>query len=163
MTGEPHDSDAHPEPVGPEPVVPDAVSSSPAAGRPGYSTAEKVIGAAAAYTHPLGSSVVASAMLSREDDPVRRNQLNTLRRGAMTWWAVSAGVGLIAVIIVLIAVSHSGGAGASCSGGPDKFDVMGTTYQSTDNRNWTVTYPCRNGGSETIPIARRKVPGIGGG
>ena len=58
--------------------------------------------------------------------------------------------------------SHgAGGARGKCRGGADTFDPMGTTYQSTDETHWTVTYPCLGGGSTTMPIDRTLVPGGG--
>jgi len=64
-------------------------------------------------------------------------------------------------VIVIVAIASSNGPGGDCRGGPDTFDAMNTTYQSADGKHWTATYPCVNGGSTTLPIARKDVPGGG--
>jgi hypothetical protein len=127
----------------------------------GFSTTEKAIGAWAAYEHPLISSAVAGRMLESETDPTRRSQLTTFRRATMLWWVAGLVAALIGAIVVISIASGHGLTGGACRGGPDKFDAMNITYQSNDGNHWTATYPCVNGGSTTIPVPRRKVPGGG--
>jgi hypothetical protein len=138
----------------------DASTGSAVPGSPeGFSDLEKIAGVAAAYKAPLASGLVASALLKNETDPVRRRQLEQFRKMSLAWWAVGAAVGLVVLISVLAVWSSAGGGGGgSCRGGPDRFDVIGTTFQSSDGEHWTATYPCRNGGSTTVPIPKRLVP-----
>jgi hypothetical protein len=127
---------------------------------PGFTAAEKAVGAWAAYKHPVVSSLVANEMLDSETSPSRRRQLTTLRNAATMWWVV----GLIAAVVgvvVIATIASSNGFGGGCRGGPDKFDAMNITYQSSDGTHWTATYPCLNGGSTTLPVPRRDVPGGG--
>lgn len=127
----------------------------------GFSTAEKVVGAVAAYRAPLTSGIVASAMARNETDPVRKRQLTTLRNAALTWWIVGIVVAIIAIGVGLgIATSSSSSSsGSSCRGGIDHFSPP--TYRSIDGKHWTATYPCTKGGSKTVPVPRREVPGEG--
>lgn len=129
----------------------------------GFTTVEKLAGAVAGYEAPLISSIAASAMLRSETDPVRRRQLETFRKLSLLWWALGLVVALIGIIVVLsFANSHGvGGASGKCRGGADLHDPMGTRYQSVDGNHWTVTYPCNDGGSTTMPIDRSLVPGGG--
>jgi hypothetical protein len=123
----------------------------------GFSSAEKIIGAAAAYQAPLVSGLAASELARNETDPVRRRQLTVFRNASFAWWGVGILVAIIGLVVV-VSFASSHGAGGSCRGGPDKFDATGVTYQSTDGKHWTATYPCVRGGSTTIPVPRRQVP-----
>jgi len=127
----------------------------------GFSTAEQLIGAAAAYRAPLTSSVAASALLRHESDPIRRRQLTTLRNVSLGWWGVGAVVTVIGFVIVLSSFASRGALGGGCTGGPDKFAVEQTTYETVDQVHWTATYPCVDGGSTTVPVRRAAVPGEG--
>jgi len=127
----------------------------------GFSAGEKAVGVWAGYEHPLASSLVAGGMLRSEANPTRRRQLTTFRNAALLWWGVGLVVAVIAGIIVISVASGHGRGGGACRGGPDKFDAMNITYQSSDGKHWTATYPCRNGGSTTIPVPRKAVPGGG--
>jgi hypothetical protein len=140
----------------------DASTGSAAPGsREGFSELEKIAGAGAASEAPLASGLVASALLKNETDPLRRRQLEQFRKASLTWWIVGSVVGLVVLIIVVAMMwsSAGGGASGSCRGGPDKSDGTSTTFQSRDGKHWTATYPCMNGGSTTVPIPKRLVPG----
>lgn len=143
----------------------DEASTEPTDGRSasagGFSTEEKALGAWAAYEHPLASSFVAGKMLQSESDPIRRRQLTTFRKAALLWWGAGLVLAVIGVIIFIAVASGHGFGGGGCRGGPDKFDAMNITYYSSDGRHWTATYPCRNGGSTTMPVPRNAVPGGG--
>ena len=127
----------------------------------GFSTTEKAIGGWAAYEHPLISSAVAGRMLESETDPTRQRQLTTFRRAALLWWGAGLVAAVIGAIVVISIASGHGLIGGRCRGGPDKFDAMNITYQSNHGNHWTATYPCVNGGSTTVPVPRRAVPGGG--
>jgi hypothetical protein len=127
----------------------------------GFSTAEKAVGVWAAYEHPVASAVVANHMLGSETDPTRRRQLTTWRNNSVVWICVGVAVAIIGLVVVLSFASSHGLVGDSCRGGPDKTDPMNTTYDSSDGKHWTATYPCVNGGSTTVPVPRRLVPGGG--
>ena len=125
----------------------------------GFSAAEKLIGVDAANKAPLTSSAAATFMLRYETNPQRREQSERHRGGALVW----LGVGLVAAIIaavVIIAVASSHAMGASCRGGINRYEPP-TKYQSTGNGPWTATYPCRNGGSKTVRVPAKQVPGGG--
>jgi hypothetical protein len=125
----------------------------------GFTPVEKVIGVAAAYKAPFLSSLAASFLLEKEADPVRREQLQRLRRGALIWGTVGVVVAIIGLIVILSWASASGIAGGSCKGGLDHFDPMDTTYESGDGTHWTASYPCNGGGFTTVPIPAGRVPG----
>jgi hypothetical protein len=123
----------------------------------GFSTSEKLIGAATAYRAPLASSLAASAMLRHESDPTRRRQLSTLRSASLIWWGVGAVVTIIGLVVVL-SFAASQDMGDGCKGGPDKFAAEQITYRSIDEVHWTATYPCTESGYTTVPIAKSALP-----
>lgn len=53
------------------------------------------------------------------------------------------------------------GPGGACKGGADTMEPENTVYQSSDDKHWTATYPCLDGGSTTVPVPLRSVPGAG--
>jgi hypothetical protein len=125
----------------------------------GFSTPEKLIAAAAVYRAPIASSLAASAMLRDETDPTRRRQLTTMRNLSLIWWGVGAVGAIIGLVVVLsFANFHGAGPGGGCRGERDQYAVEDITYQSSDGKHWTGTYPCTEGGSTTIAVARSEVP-----
>lgn len=124
----------------------------------GFSTTEQLLGAAAVYKAPLVSSVVASALLRDEADPVRRRQLTQFRTAAIVWLAVGAFAFLIGLIVVLSVGSSASGAGGKCKEGPEPLNALGTSYYSSDNVHWTATVPCFGGGYTDVPVPAGEVP-----
>jgi hypothetical protein len=123
----------------------------------GFSTAEKVLGAAAVYKAPLVSSVVASAMLRDETDPVRRRQLMQFRSAAFVWLAVGAVAFLIGIVVVASLWSSSSG-GGGCKGGPEPWNALGAQYRSSDDVHWTATVPCFDRGHTDVPVPAGALP-----
>jgi hypothetical protein len=123
----------------------------------GFSTAEKVLGAAAVYKAPLVSSVVASAMLRDETDPVRRRQLMQFRSAAFVWLAVGAVAFLIGIIVVASLWSSSS-RGGGCKGGPEPWNAAGAQYRSSDDVHWTATVPCFASGYTDVPVPAGALP-----
>jgi hypothetical protein len=138
---------------------PDADASAPSETEQGegFSTAEKVLGAAAVYKAPLASSVVASVMLRDETDPARRRQLMQFRSAAFVWLAVGAVAFLIGIIVVASLWSSSSG-GGGCKGGPEPWNAVGAQYRSSDNIHWTATVPCFGNGYTDVPVPAGALP-----
>ena len=144
-------------PVAEPPVVPPTETGT------GFSDAEKLIGAAAAYKAPLASSLAASYLLSKESDPEKRRQLERFRKLSLGWLAAGVVVAIVGLIVIVsFASSHGlGGGDSGCKGGIDTMDPMNTTYMSDDKNHWTATYPCIDGGHTTVPVPAASVPGGG--
>lgn len=136
---------------------PDASASSEREQGEGFSTAEKVLGAAAVYKAPLISSVVASAMLRDDTDPIRRRQLTQFRSAAFVWLAVAAVTFLVGIIVVASLWSSSSG-GGGCKGGPEPWNAAGAQYRSSDDIHWTATVPCFSSGYTDVPVPAGALP-----
>jgi hypothetical protein len=100
---------------------------------------------------PLISLIIALVMRSSEQGPRRRRFLKN--------WAVASGAWLCTGWILALIVFSSSGAfsGGGCKGGPDPFGVP-ISFTSTDNKHWTATVPCVNGGTTTRPARKGEVP-----
>jgi hypothetical protein len=142
-------------PSRPEESEPTEESDSIDRSEDGFSPAEKLIGLGAAYKAPLASSAAATFMLRYETNPERREQLERYRRGALIWFSVGIAAAIVAVIIIVsVVASHN----ATCRGGIDRFTPP--TYTSSGS-HWTATYQCNNGGSKTVRVPAKQVPGGG--
>lgn len=126
----------------------------------GFGTAEKALGAWAAYEHPLVAGLTANALSHSESNPTRRRQLVLLSRAAFAWWAIGVAVAIVAVIAFFSFTGHGVGS-SECPGEPNKLDPMNTTYRSADGEHWTAIYPCVGGGTTAIPVPAANVPGEG--
>ena len=127
----------------------------------GFSTSEKLLGAAAVYKAPLLSALAANVMADHETNPVRRRQLLGFRNAAVALWVIGALIGLIVVVVVVAVFVKSGAVSDKCRGGYDRSFIEGTTYESSDGKHWTATYQCNQGGHTTVPVPRGQVPGGG--
>ena len=100
---------------------------------------------------PLISLIVAVVM--------RSSERGSKRRGFLKNWAVASGAWLCTGWLVALLVISSSGAmsGGGCRGGADPFGVP-ISFTSTDNKHWTATVPCVNGGTTTRPARKGEVP-----
>ena len=91
---------------------------------------------------------------------VRSSEQGAKRRGFLKNWAVASGAWMCTGwLLVFLVFASAGGlsGGGGCKGGPDPFGVP-ISFTSTDNKHWTATVPCVNGGTTTRPARKGEVP-----
>ncbi|HYX83573.1 MAG TPA: hypothetical protein VE777_01260 [Gaiellales bacterium] len=102
---------------------------------------------------PFIALVAALLLRGSESRPRRRPFLRTRAVASAAWLCTGWVLGLI-VVFSLASTSVGGG----CQGGPDPVGVP-LEFTSSDNRHWTATVPCVNGGTTTRPARPGEVPG----
>jgi hypothetical protein len=109
-----------------------------------------IAAAALTFLMPLIGLIIALVMRSSEQ--------SARRRGFLKNWAVASGAWLCTGwLVALLAFSSSGAfSGGGCKGGPDPFAVP--SFTSTDNKHWTATVACANGGTTSRPARKGEVP-----
>jgi hypothetical protein len=132
--------------------APDAVRpATPASADAPFPDWAGIAAGALTFFMPLISLIVALVM--------RSSERSSKRRGFLKNWAVASGAWLCTGWFIAFLVISSSGAfsGGGCKGGPDPFAVP-TSFTSTDNKHWTATVSCVNGGTTTRPARKGEVP-----
>jgi hypothetical protein len=91
---------------------------------------------------PFIALIVALVMRSSEVRPSRRGFLKSWAIGSAAWLCT----GCVFALILFAGVASSAG---GCKGGIDQLSPL--TFTSSDNKHWTVTYSCVNGGTKSKP------------